>query len=164
MNQAFRMMDNERKKKSKMAVNRNWSANTLNGNLIDLISKEFPQYVKDTGRGCYYLDLDRKYECYVKKLDSKLLPQYNHTDKTKELVSQLACIDENPIPVIYIGYTANKGLTVIKNYYAVCIKDERVIWKTDLTAIQPITAERNTFDESADPVVEVIVKLKKKAQ
>ncbi len=164
MDMAFRSMDEERKKKSKMAINRNWAANTMNGNIIDLISKEFPHYVKDTGRGSYYLDLDNKYECYVKKLDKQLLPQYNHTDKSKELVSQIACINEEPIPVIYIGYTATKGLTVIKDYYAVCVKNGKVIWESDLTSIQPKTYERNTYENDIEPVVEVVVKQKKKAK
>lgn len=168
MDRAFAQMDNTRRTKSNMSVNKNWAANEMNGNLWDLIAKEFPEYVKDTGRGSYYLNLNNKYECYIKKLDRRkhsLLPAYNHSVKSRQLCDQMACIDEKPIPVVFIGYTASKKMQVITGYYAVCVKDDSIVWCTDLTTLMRERKEQpNAEMPTVIPDVSVVVKQKRKAQ
>lgn len=131
------MTRDELKQKPPLSVNKNWFANTMNGNLIFLIGTEYPEFLKYTGRGSYCLFLNFKYEGYVKKLSGKrLFPSYNHSNTSRAITNQQALPKQEPLPVIYIGYTCNKTNDTITGYYAVCIKGKERVWKTDLTAIE----------------------------
>lgn len=167
MDRAFSQMATTRGSKSKMAVNRNWSANEMNGNLWDLIAKEFPHYIMDTKRGNYCLNLNDKFQCYIKKLTKKnLQPLYNHSETSRQLCDQIAPVGIDPIPIIYIGYTASKKMEVLTGYFAVCVKENEVIWCSDITALLPVKRETSANTETiiVEPKVNVEVKLKKKAQ
>jgi hypothetical protein len=164
INMAFEEMTKRRNGRSKMETNKNWPANELSCILWDLIAKEFPTIVRDTKRGGYCLNLNDKCICYIKKLYKKhFQPEYHHSDKSRQICDQIGDINEKPLPIVFIGYTANKKLRVITGYYAVCVKENKVIWCTDLTALLPAYQERATYDTSPTPEVTVQVKVKRKA-
>ena len=164
---AFEMTRAEMQQKHPLSINRIWFANTMNGNLIYLLGTSNPEYLKNTGRGSFCLLMNYKYEGYVKKLSGKkLFPSYNHSNSSKALTNQEALPEQEPIPVIYIGYTINKTNDFITGYYAVCIKGKERIWRTDLTSIEgrgALPLEITTAPPFT-PIVTVKVKEKKKAQ
>jgi hypothetical protein len=163
MDLAFKMTRDELKLKPPLSVNKNWFANTMNGNLIYLIGTAHPEFLKYTGRGSYCLFFNFKYEGYVKKLTGKkLFPSYNHTDTSLAITNQRAFPKQEPLPVIYIGYTSNRTHEMITGYYAVCIKGKERLWKTDLTAIEkPVIIG---VDQSADKETVQLVTVKEKAK
>lgn len=164
---AFQMTRDELKRKPPLSVNKNWFANTMNGNLIYLIGTAYPEFLKYTGRGSYCLFLNYRYEGYLKKLSGrKLFPSYNHSKTSRAITNQQALPEQEPLPIIYIGYTSNKTNDFITGYYAVCIKGKERIWKTDLTAIEK-PAVKNAEQEvaqTAKPLITVKPKERRKAQ
>lgn len=164
---AFEMTQMEMKQKHPLSINRIWFANTMNGNLIYQLGTSYPEFLKYTGRGSYCLMLNYRYEGYVKKLSGKnLFPSYNHSKTSRALTNQEALPDQEPIPVIYIGYTINKTNDQITGYYAVCIKGKERIWRTDLTSIEPpsVMPIEQTPSQPVTPLVTVKVKEKRKAE
>lgn len=165
---AFNLSHQAKKNKNPLSMNRNWFANEMSGNVIDLVSQSFPLFIKYTGRGSYCLLLNYKYECYIKKLTKKkLFPMYNHSKTSKRLTNQEALEKvEEPIPVIYMGWTINKTNDQIFGYHAVCIKGDERLWHSDLTAIsKPHTEDlqnTNSTKVETTPLV-VTVKGKRKA-
>lgn len=147
--------------KKPISINRLWFANEMNGNILAAIAETHPHFIKETGRGNHCLYMQYKYECYIKKLNYKLFPQYNHTDTSEELCNQMAKQNEEPLPIIFFGYTANKTKDKITGYYAVCIKGEERLWVSDLTCI-PIPQIMNQTNESEIDDQEPLVKPKKK--
>lgn len=165
MDEAFDITRNEMLRKHPLSINRSWFANTMNGNLIYLLGTSYPDYLKNTGRGSYCLLMNYRYEGYVKKLTGKkLFPSYNHSKTSRALTNQEALPEQEPIPVIYIGYTINKTNDNITGYYAVCIKGKERLWRTDLTAIEPPAAMPvlQTPVHPVTPLVTVKVKDRKK--
>lgn len=167
MDLAFKMTRDELKLKPPLSVNRNWFANTMNGNLIFLIGTKYPEFLKYTGRGSYCLFLNFKYEGYVKKLTGKkLFPSYNHSNTSRAITNHQALPEQEPLPVIYIGYTSNNTNEMITGYYAVCIKGKERVWKTDLTAIEKpvVKGIEQEAEKLPMPLVTVKEKAKRKAQ
>lgn len=164
---AFEMTQAEMKAKHPLSINRIWFANTMNGNLIYLLGTSYPEFLKYTGRGSYCLLLNYMYEGYVKKLSGKkLFPSYNHSKTSRALTNQEALPEQEPIPVVYLGYTSNKTNDVITGYYAVCIKGKERIWRSDLTAIEPPQSMpvEQTPVLPIKPLVTIKVKERKKAE
>ncbi len=154
----FLISNEVKKKKNPLSMNRNWFANEMSGNVIDLVSQSFPLFIKYTGRGSYCLFLNYKYECYIKKLtNKKLFPMYNHSLTSKRLTDQKALKIEEPIPIIYIGWTINNSNDNITGYYAVCIKGNERIWCSDLTCINPPNILDVDVDNNTPNPVGVIV-------
>lgn len=161
INKAFVMTKAEAKPKHPLSINRNWFANTMNGNLLSLVGKAYPNYLRKTGRGSYCLLMNFRYEGYIKKLmGKKLFPSYNNTKSSTALTNQRALPKDEPLPVVYIGYTINKTNDRITGYFAVCIKGEERIWRTDLTAIDPPEVKGVQKDPIQPIVPTVIVKVK----
>jgi hypothetical protein len=161
--QAFNLTNKAKRKKRPMSMNRNWFANELSGNVLDLVAQSFPHYVQRTGRGSHCLVLKYKYECYLKKLDKKLSPLYNHSKTSKRLTNQEALPTQEPIPVIFMGWTINKTNDAILGYYAVCRKGDERIWSTDLTAIaRPKNLEIAGSQHTAVPETKPLVTIKPK--
>jgi len=164
---AFEISNATKRNKNPLSMNRNWFANEMSGNVIDLIAQSFPMLVKYTGRGSYFLLLNFKYECYIKKLTKKrLFPMYNHSRTSKRLTNQVASKIEEPIPVIYMGWTINKTNDQIFGFHAVCIKGDERLWNTDLTAIQKPNENELKITPQAEietNLVVVTVKGKRKA-
>ncbi len=137
IDRAFKKTSQELRPKHPLSVGRSWFANTMNGNLICEIGTSYPEFLKYTGRGSYCLMFNSKYEGYVKKLSrNNFRPSYNHSISSRALTEQKAFSDNDALPVVYIGYTINKTNDLITGYYAVCIKGNKRIWKTDLTCIE----------------------------
>jgi len=135
---AFEMTRREMQNKPPLSINRVWFANTMNGNVIYQIGTSFPEYLRNTGRGSYYLRFNHMYEGYLKKLSGKkLFPSYNHSRTSRALTEQKAYSEQEAIPVVYIGYSLNETNELITGYYAVCIKGKERIWRTDLKSIEP---------------------------
>lgn len=135
---AMDAMCETRDNKPPLSVNQNWAPNEMNGLIIDALVKEFPQYARETGRGRgIKFVIDGKYEIYIKKLNEKTLkPSYNHTYTSKAMCEQAVLPNQEPIPVIFIGYTATKSVEQLTGYYAVCTKAENGInWITDITTL-----------------------------
>lgn len=167
INQAFEQTRAELKRKHPLSVNRNWFANTLNGNLIKIVADKYPNYIQKTKRGSFRLMMNLKYEGYIKKLTGrKLMPSYNHSKSSIALTHQRGIPKEDPLPVIFIGYTINKTNDRITGYHAVCIKGDERLWRTDLTYIEPPATMNITTDDikQIHPVVSVKVKEHKKAK
>lgn len=161
--QAFDLTTKARRKKRPLSMNRNWFANELSGNVLDLVAQSFPQYVQSTGRGSHCLVLKYKYECYLKKLNRNLAPLYNHSKTSKRLTNQEALPTQEPIPIIFMGWTVNKTNDTITGYYAVCRKGSERIWFTDLTAIvKPKTLEINNSKQIDNTETKPIVTVKPK--
>lgn len=164
---AFELTNAAKKNKRPLSMNRNWFANELNGNVLDLISQSFPHFVKSTGRGSYFLYLNYRYECYIKRLTNKrLMPSYNHSKISKRLTNLQALPSEPALPVIYLGWTINKTKEIITGYHAVCNKGADRIWATDLLQInterlKAVISSENTNQESN---VKVTVKAKRKTK
>lgn len=158
---AFFMAIDARKRKDPRAVNKNWFANEMSGNIAFLVMREFPQYVKFV-RGTYCLNLNYEYECYVKKLTNTLKPSYKHSNTSWANYNQKAQSATEQLPVIYIGYTANKSNDKILGCYAVCRRGNERLWVSDLTAIDlpSFGVDKDTIpDASVD--VQVRVRAKK---
>lgn len=167
IDQALQLTHSEMKRKRPLSINRNWFANTMNGNLLALVGQEYPNYLQKTKRGSFCLLMNFRYEGYLKKLiGKKLFPSYNHSKSSKALTNQRGLPKEEPLPVIYIGWSINKTNDRITGYHAVCIKGDERIWRTDLKAIEPPEVkgiEKDTTQPVA-PTVTVKVKDQKKAK
>lgn len=161
MDMAFSRMMEERRAKSKISVNRNWCSNTMNGLLTELLAKEFPEYLRETGRNSHFLNVDNRVHMYYKKFDKWLRPMYNHTMKSQQLINNLVGISEKTIPVMYFGYTTNKDFTVITGYYVMCRIGAKVEWKRDLTDFL-LPAQTKPASVNVQEVAEVRVKIKDK--
>jgi len=160
---AFEKTKAARKTKSKMSMLRPWFATEMNGNVLDLVAQSFPLLVKATGRGSFCIYLNYKYECYLKKLMPKnLFPSYNHTNTTKRHTDQMALKKEQPIPIIYLGWTLDKGNDKITGYYAVCRKGSERLWHSDLTCIKLQDIDVRVEENNVVPEVKVIIKKREK--
>lgn len=167
VDKAFALTNEAKKTKRPLSMSRNWFPNEMNGNVLDLISQSFPNLVKSTGRGSYFLYLNYKYECYVKKLTNKrLLPSYNHSETSKRLTNQQALLTEPALPIIYLGWTINKLNEKITGYYAVCNKGKERIWATDLLQLRSnrLKSVQNIEGVLQDSKVKVTVKEKGKTK
>ncbi len=166
---AFETTRNEMKGKVPLSMNFLWFANTMNGNMIAEIAREYPEYIKPTGRKNYTLMLPPNYECPVKKLNKgSLRPAYNHTITTAAMIQQLAKKNQEPLPLIFIGYVLSKANDKVMGTYAVCFKGKERMWVSDLSSLQP-PASGNQFitpvtPDAPAPQVGVRVIPKKKAQ
>lgn len=167
IDQALKITRAAMKRKLPLSINRNWFANEMNGNLLALVGQDYPNYLQKTKRGSFCLLMNFRYEGYLKKLiGRKLFPAYNHSNSSKALTHQRGIEKEEPLPVVYIGYSINKTNDRITGYHAVCIKGKERIWRTDLTAIEPPEVkgiEKNTTQPVA-PTVTVKVKDQRKAK
>lgn len=166
IDQAFEMTVKARRMKDPRAVNRNWFANEMSGNLAFLIMRKFPAYVKMV-RGTYCLNLNFEYECYVKRLTSALQPSYRHSDTSWANFNQRAMSIKEQLPIIYIGYKASKTNDKILGSYAVCLQGKNRLWVSDLNALTPPsygTASNVSPVTPQQPEVAVGVRIKKKAK
>ena len=130
--EAFHMTQKERALKKPNFRDRNWEAVTMSGNIKGLLTERFPEYILQDGYRYYFYMKDR-YIIYFKKLDNKLLPSNIMTENTHKINCQYALPEEDPIPVIFIGYTVNTTFDELTGYYAVCMKDEEKKWVSDLS-------------------------------
>jgi hypothetical protein len=161
---SFEMTYSRSREKLPLSMNRIWFANEMNGNLLSLVAQDFPEYVKPTGRGSFALMVNFKYECYLKKLNSKTLkPSYNHSNSSKALMNQDAKKNEHPVPVIYLGWTNNKYKDLLTGYYAVCWQGNQKLWKTDLRTLNVIEIDKHLAEETQQKPVTIKIKNKKKA-
>ena len=167
---AYELTDEARRRKRPRSINKNWFSNEMSGNLADLISAEFPEYVRLV-RGTYCLNLNFEYECYVKRLSVRgLRPSYKHSNTSWANVNQKSLSAKDAAPIIFIGYSANKTNDQIRGVYAVCIKGKERLWVSDLTALAPPDALSPsvtitpTPPKAPTPEVQVGVRAKKKAQ
>jgi hypothetical protein len=162
---AFELTIEAKKNKRPLSMNRNWFANELNGNVLDMISQSFPDFIKSTGRGSYFLYLNYKYECYIKRLTNKrLLPSYNHSKTSKRITNLQALPTEPALPIIYLGWTINKSNERITGYHAVCNKGAERIWATDLLQINANRLKIAAIDEKPIQVSSVKVTVKAKGK
>lgn len=155
VDEAMDTMSDTRDNKPPLAVNQNWAANEMNGLIIDALVKEFPQYARETGRGRgVKFVINGKYEIYIKKLgETTLKPSYNHTYSSKAICEQAVLSNQEPIPVIFVGYTATKSLEQLTGYYAVCTKPENGIdWITDITTLFGSDQSTDINDNPVSPV------------
>lgn len=166
VDEAFNLTTVARKRKDVRAINRNWFANEMSGNIGFLIMREFPHYVKNV-RGTYCLNLNFEYECYVKRLTQSLQPSYKHSDTSWANYNQRAMSPNDQVPIIYIGYKATKTNDDILGCYAVCIQGMKRLWVSDLNAIAPPSFGAITNSKPIVPLqpeVKVGIKVAKKAK
>lgn len=165
---AFDDTENAAKNKSAISKTFLWFPLTLYGNVLENVATEYPEYLRETGRKSYTIKLRPNYECYIKKLTSgSLLPSYNHSQTSFAMCEGLALPEQEPLPVIFLGYTLTEDNSEITGCYAVCIKGKEKIWVSDLNAIEP-----PKFGETVDlnpvlpnlPQVKVRVREKKQAK
>jgi len=162
IDEAFEVTHKAKRRKAPLSIGRNWFPNEMNGNVLNLVAQSFPDFVRYTGRGSHCLYLNYKYECYIKKLSSKkLFPTYNHSKTSKRLCDQTALPSQEPVPIIYMGWTISKTNEQIKGYFAVCRKGDERIWHSDLTAIRLNENIVATEIQEVENPHEVLVKVKK---
>lgn len=158
---SYQLTDNARRQKEPASINVNWFANEMSGNIACQIGKKFPHFIKPV-RNTYCLNLNYKYEVYVKKLNKQLKPSYHHSDTSWANINQRTMSKTTkPAPLIYIGYTTNEQNTLIRGYYAVCWQGDNKLWDSDLVSV----ASRNVKsakNENENPNLNVEVNLKKK--
>lgn len=131
---AFGDLLNERKRKNPNAINRNWNANTMNGNVKQHLIYQFPEQIQQDGTGRFYFKKDDKYILFFKKLNPNLMPSNIPTKNSERILNQLAFPFEEPIPIIFIGYTVDDWDS-LTGHYAVCIHNGIRKWVTDLTTL-----------------------------
>lgn len=170
VSEAYRITDEARSNKKPRSINQNWFANEMSGNLAELVSSHFPEYVS-LARGTYYLNFNFQYECYVKRLTGKkLAPSYHHSKTSWANLNQRSISSDEIVPVIYIGYKANKSNDKILGCYAVCFKGKDRLWVSDLDALDgrdygsTTTIAPQAPAPSVTPEVQVGVRAKRKAQ
>lgn len=162
IDKAFERTQKELDRKSPLSINKNWFANTMNGNIISFIAQKHYRLLRQTGRGCFYLNLSDRFEVYVKKLNNRtFMPSYNHSITSEAMINQRALPHQVPLPVIYVGYTCDKRNSVITGCYAVCIKGKDLIWRTDLVALKKSYFDKNLREEKIEKIPLVTVKPKK---
>jgi hypothetical protein len=165
---AFEKTKDEQKGKMPLSILKQWFPTTMNGNLLSEVGKQYPLYIKRTDGGDYCLLIDYKYECYLKKLiPGSLLPSYNHSKTSRARCEQKAPPNQDPIPLIFIGYTSNKTNDKITGYYASCIMGKERIWVSDLTAIEPNSLNLTNMTEapqSQAPIVSIKIGIRKNIQ
>lgn len=167
VNKGFEQTLIDSKGKDPLSMNFSWFSNTMNGNVLAAFARLHPTLVRPTGRKNHCIIMHGTYECYIKKLNKGLVPSYNHSDTTEAMVQQMALPDQDPRPVIFLGYTLNKDNSMVTGVYAVCIKGSDRVWVTDITSLDN-SSSGDTFatpkpTNPNSPDIIVTPKRKKKA-
>lgn len=160
---AFNDLLNERKQKNPNAINRNWNANTMNGNVKQHLIAQFPEHIQQDGSGRFLFKKDEKYVLFFKKLNPNLMPSNIPTKNSERILNQLAFPFEEPIPIVFIGYTVNDWDS-ITGHYAVCIHNGVRKWVTDLTTLGGSSRLTIAATSPVAPPPDIRVAVKKKAQ
>ena len=132
IDESFEMMLKEKARKNPRFLDRSWEAITMSGNIKGLLHSYYPDFLKADGCGRSYFKNDKKYILLFKKLNDRKLPSNIQTINSRKLYGQYAFNFEVPNPIIFIGYTATDSWELITGKYAVCIKNDRLIWCSDI--------------------------------
>lgn len=129
---AFEMTIEERSKKSRNYLDRNYSAVVNYGNIKGLLFDKYPEYVGFDSKGRLRFQ-HPKLVVYFKKLNDELLPSNVETMHSNRLHNQL-CLDyEEPWPVVWAGYTVDKTWCLMTGMFIVCIDGKQKKWFIDLS-------------------------------
>jgi hypothetical protein len=132
IDESFAMMQREKTQKNPWFLDRNWEAITMSGNIRGLLHSLYPEFIKVDGCGRVYFKNDKRYILLFKKLNDRKLPSNIATVNSQKLYGQYAFPFEVANPIVFIGYTVNDSWEVITGKYAVCIKNDRIIWCSDV--------------------------------
>jgi hypothetical protein len=132
IDESFAMMQKEKSMKNPRFRDRNWEAITMSGNIKGLLYSSFPDFIKVDSCGRLYFKNEKKYILLFKKLSDQKLPSNISTVNSRKLYGQYAFSFEVPNPIVFIGYTVNDSWEVLTGKYAVCLKNERIIWISDI--------------------------------
>lgn len=145
---AFKMMKAESKKKAARFKNRNYHAVIMSGNISGLLLERFPEQVKEGIHGRIMFSREGKYCLYFKKLDGKKMPNNIQTEYAELVAYQRTLSGTDRMPIIFIGYTVDDQWSSLTGFYAVYIHESKRIWVSVLNGTQ-------SGDLTADNVVPV---------
>lgn len=149
INQALIMMHKERETYPISFRGRNWAATTINGFVNGLISKKYPDKMKQDFGAYSYCGSSAILK--FKKLSDKLIPENIKTEKVERERNQLSFQFETNIPIVYIGYTLDSTMDQITGCYAVCLDNwDRKIWVSDLSELTISSVFSNV--ENTNPI------------
>lgn len=122
---------------------KNLPAVAISGFLKGQIIHEFPDYCAKATKKRFKLKHDNSEWIYVKKLNSKKLPSNVKTDANDMIIAQLSDSENDTEPNVFLGYIASSCNTQANEVYAVYIRNNKVIWYTDLRLFADMINERN---------------------
>lgn len=171
--EAFDMAMSELSKKPAHFHARNSAAVRMNENLQGLLTEHYgPRIVKIEAHRVCYIDWERKYKIYFKKLDNNFLPQYKPTLASEKKLNQIELTDEDSNPIIYIGYQVDDLWSSLTGIHLICVdksKDNKEpIWRKPLVLSELSIVDNKPAVKKADNYEELIVrpkiKIKKKVK
>jgi hypothetical protein len=133
LEQSFELTRKEKSVKRPNFLDRNWSAVTMSGNIKGLLFDTYPGNMKLDSNNRFYFNKEGKYIIYFKKLNEKLMPSNIPTRYSYKLYGQLALQFEEPIPIVFVGYTLNESNDELSGSFAVCLKNNVRKWASDLS-------------------------------
>lgn len=125
---------------------KNLPATAMNGFLSGQFKRKYPHYCYKATKQRFKLYIG-DVSIYIKKLDEKSkLPSNIPTDESLKIFNQLTDSDSDDGCNIFLGYTVTDDWSRITGIYAVCLKGDVLLWKTDL----------NNFEEdSLTPIIPI---------
>jgi hypothetical protein len=143
MNEALKMMHNERGLYPPHYRNKNWTATVMNGFITGMLTEKYPDKMKiNQGVLRYVSD---KAIIIFKKLSDKYYPSNIQTQKVGRERNQLFALGELSVPIVYVGYVTNDTYDKLNGTYAVCLDDwDEIQWISDLTEISNYEAKVST--------------------
>ncbi|MFN8286028.1 MAG: hypothetical protein U0V74_04705 [Chitinophagales bacterium] len=153
---------NEAKAKLNYYQNRNWIANTMNGNIIGKMRDAYPELMRIDGHGRPYMELQNDIHIYFKKMDANFRVNNIPTKHVEDLWSQLKGSGEAKIHVLFVGFILEKeDWSAIRGVYAAYPSDyfkRKVDWKIDLQHF----VKEHTLIKVEEQVEDLEVKPKRK--
>ena len=104
----------------------------MNGNIKGLLFDQFPNEMKESKTGRFYLHRAKEFILLFKKLNDKSMPSNINTRNARKIFAQLALDFDEALPIVFMGFTVSNTWEQIKHIRAVYIKDGKKVWIADL--------------------------------